>query len=66
MRVKIAEKGSGRGQGVGHLSNGAMVVVDGAGNKIGKEVEVEFLRFHETSSGRMIFAKIARNNRSRK
>lgn len=66
MRVKIVEKGSGRGQGVGHLSNGAMVVVDGAGNKIGKEIEVEFLRFHETSSGRMIFAKVVRNGRSKK
>lgn len=66
MRVKISEKGSGRGQGVGHLSNGAMVVVDGAGNKIGKEIEVEFLRFHETSSGRMVFAKIVRNGRGHK
>ena len=63
IRVKITEKGSGRGQGIGHLSNGAMVVVDGAGNKIGKEVEVEFLRFHETSSGRMIFAKLTRRAR---
>ncbi len=66
MRVKIVEKGSGRGQGVGYLSNGAMVVVDGAGNRIGKEIEVEFLRFHETSSGRMIFAKVVRNGRSKK
>ena len=56
--VLITEKGSGRGQGVGHLANGMMVVVDNAANKVGKEVNVEFIKFHETSAGRMIFAKI--------
>ena len=60
VEVKITEKGSNKGQGVGHLSNGAMVVVDNAANKIGKTIHVEFVRFHETSAGRIIFAKIAR------
>ena len=61
IKLKITEKGSNRGQGVGHLKNGAMVVVDRASNKIGKEVTVEFVRFHETSAGRIIFAKIAKS-----
>lgn len=61
MRLKIVEKGSGRGQGIGHLSDGTMVVVDKAANKIGKEVIVEFVKFHETSAGRMIFAKLLSN-----
>ena len=60
MEVKITEKGSNRGQGVGHLSNGTMVVVDRAANKVGQTVNVEFVRFHETSAGRIIFGKIAR------
>ena len=60
IKLKITEKGSNRGQGVGHLSNGSMVVVDNAANKVGKEVVVEFVRFHETSAGKMIFAKLAR------
>ena len=60
MEIKITEKGSNKGQGVGHLTNGTMVVVDRAANKIGKNVTIEFERFHETSSGRIIFAKIAR------
>ena len=58
FKVKIQEKGTGRGQGVGHLPNGVMVVVDNASNKIGKEVTVKFTKFFETSAGRMIFAKI--------
>ena len=35
-------------------------MVDKASNRIGKEVLVEFVRFYETSSGKMIFAKIVR------
>lgn len=60
MKLKILEKGSGRGQGVGHLNDGTMVVVDRAANKVGREVTVEFVKFHETSAGKMIFARIAR------
>lgn len=58
IKLKILEKGSGRGQGVGHLKDGTMVVVDKAANRVGKEVVVEFVKFHETSAGKMIFAKI--------
>lgn len=60
IKLKITEKGSNRGQGVGHLANGTMVVVDKAATKIGKEVTVEFVRFHETSAGKIIFAKLTR------
>ena len=60
IKLKILEKGSGRGQGVGHLKDGTMVVVDKAANRVGKEVVVEFVKFHETSAGKMIFAKIIR------
>lgn len=60
FKVKILEKGSNRGQGVGHLPNGTMVVVENAASKVGKEVTVKFSRFFETSAGRMIFAKIVK------
>ena len=62
-KVKILEKGSNRGQGVGHLSDGTMVVVDDAANKIGHEITVEFVKFYETSAGKMIFAKIVNGRR---
>lgn len=60
MKVKILEKGSGRGQGVGHLTDGTMVVVGNASNKIGQEIMVEFVKFYETPAGKMIFAKLAK------
>ena len=60
INLKITEKGSNRGQGVGHLADGTMVVVDKAADRIGKDVVVEFVRFHETSSGRIVFAKLVK------
>ncbi len=60
VKLRILEKGSLRGQGVGHLSNGTMVVVDKAANKIGREITVELTNIHETSAGKMAFAKIVK------
>jgi len=58
LRLKITEKGANRGQGVGHLSDGTMVVVEKAASKVGKELTVELVRFHEASTGKIFFAKI--------
>jgi uncharacterized protein YacL len=63
IKLKINEKGSNRGQGVGHLKDGTMVVVDNAANKVGQEVTVEFVKFFETSAGKMIFAKMIGNRK---
>lgn len=63
IQLKILEKGSNRGQGVGHLPDGTMVVVEHAANKIGKSVTVEFVKFHETSAGKMIFARLIKKGR---
>lgn len=60
FKIKITEKGSNRGQGIGHLKNGTMVVVENAASKVGKEVTVEFSKFFENSAGRMIFAKLVK------
>ena len=60
VTLKILEKGANKGQGVAHLGDGTMVVVDNAAGRIGQEVKVELTKLHETSSGRMIFAKLAK------
>ena len=59
LKLKIVAAGSNPKQGVGYLPDGMMVVVDEASSKIGKIIEIEFVRFLQTSSGRMMFAKIA-------
>lgn len=63
-KVKIVQKGSGRGQGVGYLEDGTMVVVENAIRQIGKTVEVEVSRYHQTESGKMIFANQSSSNSS--
>lgn len=60
LTIRITEKGTGRGQGVGHLPDGTMVVVENASTKLGQEVKVKLIKYFENSAGRMIFAKIIR------
>lgn len=55
-KVKIVQKGSNKDQGVGYLEDGTMVVVSGAGNMIGKTVEVAVTRMLQTEAGKMMFA----------
>ncbi len=56
LKVKIVQRGSGRGQGVGYLDDGTMVVVENAQKLIGRSVEVEVGRYHQTDAGKMLFA----------
>ncbi len=58
LTIKIIDLGSNKGQGLGYLKDGTMVVVDHAHNFVGQEVEIEFVRFLQTSSGKMMFAKL--------
>ncbi len=63
FRLKITGKGSSARQGVGYLPDGTMVVVDDALRYVGKEVEVEFVRFLQTSAGKMMFGRVAKGSR---
>lgn len=58
VNLKISEKGANRGQGVGYLKDGTMVVVDNAATKLNQNLVVETTKLHETSSGKIVFAKI--------
>ena len=58
LDVKIVEKGQQAGQGVGFLTDGTMIVVEGAEHLIGQEVEVVVTRSLQTAMGRMIFARL--------
>lgn len=56
--IALTQKGNDSHQGVGHLDDGTMVVVEQAQKYIGKAVEVEFIRSLQTAAGKMMFAKL--------
>ncbi len=57
MTVFVMKEGKEREQGVGYLDDGTMVVLDEGRRSIGKRVEATVTSIHQTSNGRMIFAK---------
>lgn len=58
VAVKITQKGNTPGQGIGYLDNGTMIIVNGTtGRSIGKVMNVKVTRMHQTTAGKMIFAK---------
>lgn len=58
LRVEIVAKGKEKGQGVGYLEDGTMIVVEGGLENKGEKVEVEVKRVLQTAAGKMIFAQI--------
>jgi uncharacterized protein YacL len=57
MNVKIIKPGEEADQGIGYLDDGTMVVVEGARNKIGREIVISVTSSLQTSAGKMIFGK---------
>ena len=58
MNVKILKEGKEHGQGIGYLDDGTMIVVDEARKLLGKSVDVVVTSVLQTTSGRMIFARL--------
>ncbi len=57
MTVKIIRAGEEAEQGIGYLDDGTMVVVEGARDKIGKDLKITITSSLQTSAGKMIFGK---------
>ena len=58
MSLLIMKDGKEKEQGIGYLDDGTMVVVEEGRKYIGKRTEVSVYSILQTSSGRMIFAKV--------
>jgi len=57
LAVRIIQEGKEPGQGVGYLDDGTMIVVEGGGRFMDKELAVNVTRVLQTVAGRMIFAQ---------
>lgn len=56
--LRLTKEGRERGQGVGFLEDGTMVVVERASDRLGSDVRVRVTNVLQTTSGRMVFARL--------
>lgn len=56
--IKITHEGKEREQGVGYLTDGTMVIVDNARDKVGMDVDVVVTKVHQTPAGQLFFARL--------
>jgi uncharacterized protein YacL len=62
VRVALTREGKEPGQGVGHLDDGSMVVVNGGADLVGgPEVLLQVTSIVPTSAGRLVFASLDTN-----
>ena len=57
LKVKVIQQGKEPGQGLAYLDDGTMIVVEGGGEMIEREVDVTVVRVLQTVAGRMVFAQ---------
>jgi uncharacterized protein YacL len=58
LRLKIVREGKDKGQGIGYMPDGTMVVVNNGQSHIGQQVEVEVQSLLQTGAGIIVFAEI--------
>ncbi len=58
LNLRIVREGRDKGQGVGYLSDGTMVVVNNAQNAIGQQVDAQVQSTLQTGAGVIVFAEL--------
>ena len=56
LLLRITREGREKGQGVAYLADGTMVVVSGANNMVGQQIQVHVQALHQTGAGVIVFA----------
>jgi uncharacterized protein YacL len=60
LQLRIARECKDKGQGVGYLNDGTMVVVNQAANMIGQQIDVQVQSTLQTGAGVIVFADVRR------
>lgn len=58
LSLRIVREGRDKGQGVGYLSDGTMVVVNQAQALVGRQVDVQVVSLLQTGAGVIVFAEV--------
>ena len=58
LQLKIVREGRDKGQGIGYLPDGTMVVVNNGQSHIGQQIEVQVQSLLQTGAGVIVFAEI--------
>ena len=61
VQIRLVREGKDKGQGIGYLNDGTMVVVNQAAAMIGQQVEVQVQSALQTGAGIILFADLKRN-----
>lgn len=61
LQLRLVREGKDKGQGVGYLNDGTMVVVNNGSSMIGHQVDVQVQSTLQTGAGIIIFADLRRN-----
>jgi uncharacterized protein YacL len=62
VQLKIVREGRDKGQGIGYLPDGTMVVVNNGQNHVGQTVGTQVLSTVQTGAGVLVFAEIKTEN----
>jgi len=58
FNLKIAREGKDKGQGIGYLNDGTMVVVNNAQHFVGQQIEIQVQSLVQTGAGVLVFADV--------
>lgn len=58
IHLKIVREGKDKGQGIGYLGDGTMVVVNGAQSLVGQQVEAQVISILQSGSGTIVFTDL--------
>jgi len=62
LHVRLIKPGEQRGQGVGYLDDGTMVVAEDGADYIGEDVDLVVTSTLQTSAGRLIFGRVGHDD----
>jgi uncharacterized protein YacL len=58
LRLKIVREGKDKGQGIGYMPDGTMVVINNGQSHVGEQVEAEVQSLLQTGAGIIVFTEM--------